>query len=779
MYIRTVTGPDRGGLIEVRRGPTPSQYHLIHPEQSIRSLEWVDKEHVIVATSDNELLLVEINGGAILSRTNHEGGTTFVIACDGKSFWTAGGRIHHYSLPDLQLINRYYGIRRVDNDDWQLVFNPTEVPTDVDQNSRHRDDFRSFPFMPTHWTPLPDNTLIGTAPHGGKHSDDRRYKGAEVIRINSQSGAVDIKPLKGTANALSSSILSVSPDGRYALRVHPEPIANGPRQVTSVPPEKEIGLRARLFGSNNRQDYVQTLNRRGHTILAEDTATKNSSLPQIAYPLELWDLSVNPTLLGLIISEWYDAADHPQYDQEIDQVLQRDLPDIFSDMASDTPNEHEDLFWKATAFGLSSEAYFEQVCVLNDLDKALMGNVLEQEPNHPNSAVIQTLQKTINDKLMRIARPPVWITGDQEWQFLTICRNGALAQISSDTTVGRVNLALIEDLNKIPFDHPNAAHARTISRKGRFYHQTNSATISVDPFGTVLLATAHVSNLLRSYYADDVWRAPLGEHMNAEAWSYVYSSREDKTLEKRIANDLVNGVRFGVVSVTGPTEKHYISALNRLLKLFSNDAGKLVLDGHYEPTFKRDGLIFGEKLLCNEITENGFSGCIPALDKVIAASLNFHGKTHLTVFHPNNETHTCAPLVFTRFQLAGAFGDVALNWLHGHDAGHEHYCSDALNRLTHLAPDNPEGFMKAAAILFWHEYFDGNVDDARQIPYFLAARLTNEPALLRACLESTLQEQIIRQDNLEWRLIEIARQQAGAEGIEDAIAFVVDWAISS
>lgn len=776
MYIRTVTGPDRGGIIEIRRGPSPSRFHLIHPKESIKSLEWVDKGHVIMLTSDDQLLFVEISSGAILSRVKHEGERSFVIAPDRKSFWTTGGHLCHYSLPDLRLINRYYGISRSDDGDWRLITDPTDVPPAFEQNSRYVDDFRAFPFMPTHWTALPDNMLVGTAPHQGKHSDDKRFQGTDFIRIDTQSGAVMVKPLPGTARSLSRDILSISPDGCYALRAHPEPIANGPLKEKLTPNGDKPSLLRKLFGSNRKQDYLQTLRRRGHKILAEDKITKNNRVPQICYPLELWDVRTEPTLLGLIVSEWLGTESHPRYGDEFNSELHGDLPEIFADMSNSSLNTHADSYRAATCFGLSAEAWFEQISVLNDLDTALLGDVLEQEPDHQNIEAIQTLSKTVNDKFKLRATPPLWIPGDQTWQFLTICQNGALAQVASNGTVERVELPRPNEVNASQFDHPNISRIHSGASKSRFFDRPETAAISLDPFGKILLATASSRILLAPYHAGNVLQVPLWQQMEADAWTYAYSSLEDKTEERRITKDLVDVARFGVVSVTGSTEKHYVSALSRLLKLFKNDSSRLVHDGSYDPQFKRDGLIFGETLLCKEIADNGFVGCIPALDKLITASANFHGDELLSVFHPDNQTHTCAPMVFARFKLAGAFGDAALNWLYGHDAGHEHYCLASMNDSAELAQQFPEDFMTAAVVLFWNEYFDGNVDDARQEPYFRAALAANAEHLFKDCLEDTLREQIRRKENLEWRLVKIARNNLETAELDDAVAFVVDWA---
>ena len=780
MYVRTLYGPDAGSLIETRRDQPPTDYYLVHPTHYVVQLVWVDETRVLLNLSNGTTTLMDVESGDVLATTNESWKGDILVAADKLSFWIIGKEISQHTLPDLTLLSRAFGVQQVQGEDWRLVTDIDSVPPVTEHGHRYYDDFRSFESKPGTFIALSGNRAMGTAPAGGNNNQDRQYQGTELMKINFETGEVKIQRLPGTRHAKTKPILSFSPDGRLALRPCTEPI----------------------FKAKSKQSLLDKIVRRSKTqpprlkgrpeILVHDTTTYDPNMHQIGFPLEIWDVSETPTLLGLVIPEWHGAdlralgiklagtdSSAPIHPPE----LTKKIGSIISDIASNEPNQLADFHDRAVFYGSSIEALFNLTAILNRLETPMLTAVLDQQPEHRNFGVIQRLEAALYAKTQEINQPPVWLRGGAEWEILSLCKQGELVQISAKGDAKRIKLPALAD---IPLSEVAAQHAKFSSGEktgGYFlsslYQNPRNAIISTNPFNDILVATGAHPTILRPEHADIAISAKAGAHCSPGAWRCVYTDREDKSEETKLTKKLINEGRFGVVSIRGSTEKHYIAALEEMLSYFVKSPAKLVHQSRYTPTFRQRSRFIDETVFCAELVRRDYKGAVPILDQLIVASYGFHGKDALSVWHDCGGIHTCAPMVFARFQLAGAFGNEAIEWLHGHDAGHEHFCMNEMNRLADKTPRDDEDYAKAASVIFWHDLLHGRLDDPRSAPFFLSARSGLSESEFRLILRASLETHLARYQSDRSIILEGVMPNKPTDRLEDAIEVYVDWALQN
>lgn len=782
MYVRTLSGPDQGGLVEVRRDQPPSDYFLVHGTKSVGGMVWVDETHVLLNVSGSEIVLLSIESGAILASTAEPAGGDILISADRRSFWCVGKEVAQYSLPDLKPIGKKaFGIRHVSGDKWQLVTAREDVPPVNGRGYRFYEDFRDFEHQTVTRVAINGNRIIATAPPGGKDYQDRKHQGTELMKIDFDSGEVQIQALPGTSNMITRPFLSLSPDGQLALRPSLEPI------VTSI---SKVSLLSRLMGKQ-KNPFGERSNR--PDILFHDDTTFDPNEEQIGFPLEVWDVKNTPSLIGLVIPQWHGLDLNP-FGIEAEKYLsssRRNAPELFDklesviqDIASREANSLTDYFDQAVFYGCSGEALFHLAKILNRMQVSIFDVDSHGSTKHHNIEMIRKMEQDFYNKIKKIHQPPLWLEGHSGWEALNICKLGELVQFDLNGKFKRIKLPLRNDIPLSPIAKQNAdfiggsisdCHA---SKNYEFYREPQTAILSFCPRGRVLVGTGVHPTILRPEYTYQTISAEIGSHTSTGAWTCVYTNREDNSDQQRITKRLVDGARFGVVSISGRTEKQYVAALKKLLGYFEKSPEKLVHSARYTPTFKRKSQFIDETAFCSELVKNDYKGAVPLLDKLIVASHNFHGPKHLSVWHHSGGIHTCAPMVFARFQLAGAFGQEALCWLHGHDAGHETYCFEEMNRLAEMRDRDGEDYAKAASILFWHEVLHGHRDDPRTAPFFLGARAGIQEEKFRRILRANLRVHLLRHGSDRDILFEGGVPNRTSGNILEGIENHVEWALS-
>ncbi|HEX2135587.1 MAG TPA: hypothetical protein VHG30_06720 [Microvirga sp.] len=677
MYeLRAISGNLQGGVVEITDPGGGTRHLALFPAETICDLAMVDDVRGVACGHNGHLALFDCRSLTVEARAKTVGMAHLAVLRKSGLIAVQGSRpVTILDARTLTVQARYIARQRADGQSWRLMMEQDSAwdarQTDVDRTGTG--DIRT-PAFSSRLVERADGTLVTswvrseTVP--GTAESCLFEKTVCIVFLDLAQGALTEVPISRYCEAFHHSktydTLWISPDGRHALRRSP-----------ALP-----GCRGELTAKPSLLGRIPGLGRR-------HGASQAGPDMQLAPALEIWRLDPQPVLERLVEPTLLKAADLRRR-----PAAERDAPQHYR-----------------TRNGLGTVTEADLRALMQPFLKPLVEHLHWSEDAF-DRAFRRSLPGKLTDETARwtlanlLSIPVIFF----DFCLLASARDGDLLERwrTDDATPEQRSALKSIRLAAAEFASENLAHAWTADSRSIWVLQGCGQLRRIDLDGRLgpVLAAEPIAGRERMSRWTSPWIPRLAHCPDGslEVESFYERCRiplpppgtgtvpaviripADRTTtcrnrgeqECRLADKLTRAIRGGMPAIRSWKPAAIIAGIEKLARCVEGRWDDLVVDGRWEPALLHRDEAMTETLFCRQLVKARATEAVPALEALLGAYLARHPDGTLDVWHTDDTTPTCGPVVRALILLTGRVDDLAQSWIARRDMDHDGYTPEML-----------------------------------------------------------------------------------------------------